>query len=74
MSKYLTVVPAYGRDYTSAKAVRSAWAEGKDFLISDRHNPHDGQYVNNAQTGGLTVNVRYNGKRDVCVITPGKGK
>ena len=30
----ITLIPAYGRDYASAKAVKADWAAGKDFLIA----------------------------------------
>jgi len=30
----LHVLPAYGRDYRSAAAVKAAWLDGKDFLDS----------------------------------------
>lgn len=80
MSKYLMVVPAYGRDYISAKAVRTAWAEGKDFVVRGGIgldiSREDGRYINNAEANasGITVNVRYNGARSICVIPPEKGK
>lgn len=31
MSRFYELTPAYGRDYKSAKDVKAAWAEGKDF-------------------------------------------
>lgn len=33
--RYVTATPAYGVDYTSAKAVRAAWNEGRDFRVQD---------------------------------------
>lgn len=61
MTKYLTVVPAYGRDYTSAKAVKADWEAGKDFQICDMSCQNDGAYINkeDASREGITVNVRY---------------
>lgn len=65
----LTVVPAYGRDYKSAKEVKTAWAEGKDFLICDFFSPFDGKYVNKDDAPkGETINVRYKRKTCVCPI------
>jgi hypothetical protein len=32
MPNYLTVIPAYGRDYKNQAAVKAAWKEGKDFI------------------------------------------
>lgn len=61
MTKYLTVVPAYGRDYKSKAEVLSDWNAGKDFQICDMSSPHDGSYINkeDASKEGITVNVRY---------------
>lgn len=57
---YLTVVPAYGRDYKSAKAVREDYAAGKDFRINDMSSPYDGAYVNSGDhPAGVTLSVRY---------------
>lgn len=57
---YLTVVPAYGRDYASQKAVRAAWAEGNDFQVNDMFSPDDGRYVNcNDLPAGTKLQVRF---------------
>jgi hypothetical protein len=47
--RYLSAIPAYGRDYKSAKAVREDWKAGKDFLIQDivEHG-----YINKADKPG----------------------
>lgn len=68
MPKYLTLVPAYGRDYTSAKAVKADWDAGKDFLIQDMSSPHDGRYINKPQAIGLTLQIRYKKLTQVCMI------
>lgn len=31
MSRFFELAPAYGRDYRTAKDVKAAWSEGKDF-------------------------------------------
>lgn len=52
---YQTVVPAYGRDYKSAKAALADWHEGKDF----RAEPQ-GQYCSRRDFGpDTTINIRY---------------
>lgn len=58
----ITVVPAYGRDYKSKKAVLQDWQAGKDFIIQDMSSPYDGKKINiqDAQAGGVDVMVRYN--------------
>jgi hypothetical protein len=67
---YVTVVPAYGRDYKSQKEVKAAWAEGKDFRITDMSHPNNGAYINKDDAGakGLTLNIRYKALTLVCVI------
>jgi len=67
----IQVVPAYGRDYKSKKAVEAAWADNKDFQIQDMSSPHDGRYINlsDAKTGGIKmVTVRYKKLRSVTII------
>lgn len=60
---YLTIVPAYGRDYTSQKAVREDWNANKDFIIQDISSPDNGRYINKSDaeqfSPGITVNIRY---------------
>lgn len=66
---YLTLVPAYGRDYKSAKQVKEAWNEGKDFQISNVFSPDDGRYVScNDSLSNVTLNIRYKGLRNIAVI------
>jgi hypothetical protein len=58
---YLTVVPAYGRDYKSAKAVKDDWEAGKDFRIQDISSRYDGSYINKAgKPAGVILSIRYN--------------
>jgi hypothetical protein len=70
LAMFLTVVPAMGRDYTSDEAVKADWESGKDFTINDMSSKYDGSYINkeDADNAGITVNVRYNKLRNVCVI------
>jgi len=39
----MTVTPAYGRDYSSAKAARMDWQKGNDFIIRDVTSRWDGK-------------------------------
>ncbi len=58
----MTIVPAYGRDYTSAKAAKADFAADKDFIIADYFDPDDGRAVNRAQLlalGKRSVNIRF---------------
>jgi hypothetical protein len=63
----MTVVPAYGRRYETAAAVREAWGLGHDFRISQAGHRFDGAYVNKDDPceeavtvccGDLTVHIR----------------
>lgn len=66
MTAYLSAVPAYGRDYRSAKEVRADWEAGKDFRIEDMRQSG---YVNKAdKPADVVLNVRYDRQRKVCVI------
>jgi hypothetical protein len=67
----MTVVPAYGRDYSSKKEVLSDWENNKDFQICDIMSQHDGSYINkqDAENYGVKqISVRYNKLRKVMVI------
>jgi hypothetical protein len=61
--KTFTAVPAYGRDYRSAKAVRADWAAGKDFLLIGVAGRG---YVNKDDAPeGAVINIRYDRQRRV---------
>ena len=53
----LTLSPAYGRDYTSQKAVKADWDADKDFVI-ETFGPDMGRYINKSQAPGK-VSIRY---------------
>ena len=66
----LTVIPAYGRDYKSAKAVKADFGANKDFMICDMSSPDDGRYINaDDMKPGDTLYIRYarNTKQTSCV-------
>lgn len=68
---FLTLVPAYGRDYKSKKEVIADWESGKDFQICDISNPDDGRYVNIDQSdmlGKITLNIRYKKLTQSCQV------
>ena len=65
---FLTLVPAYGRDYKSGKAVQEDWDAGKDFQINDMSSPNDGAYINNADATPGSYNIRYKKLTQVKVI------
>jgi hypothetical protein len=41
---YIVLVPAYGKDYKTAAAVKAAWDAGKDFIIASINNRWHGKY------------------------------
>lgn len=64
---HLTVSPAYGRDYITAKAAEEDWEAGLDFRIED-HGPDEGRYVSIRDAADLEVSIRYNRKRNVVRV------
>jgi len=64
MARYVTVVPAYGRDYKSKAEVMADWHGGKDFRLA---SPYDVQ-----EFGGMYVNqvdlAKWNSEHDVKVV------
>lgn len=56
---YVTVVPAYGRDYKSKAEALRDWNEGKDFMIASV-GPDDGRYVSKVDAPPeWRINIRY---------------
>ena len=67
----MKLIPAYGRDYKSKKAIAADLAMDKDFIISDYFNRYDGKPINLSQLkeeGYKQVTVRYQQLRKVAVI------
>jgi hypothetical protein len=64
----MTLTPAYGRDYKSAKAAKADFAADKDFVINDIMSPDDGRYVNRSQLSGQTVMLRFKELRNTTVV------
>jgi hypothetical protein len=74
---YLTVVPAYGRDYKSRKAAVADWDADKDFQIQDIGAGADnGRYINKSDLAqfkpGTTVNIRYKNLTMTASVPPPK--
>ena len=65
---HLTVTPAYGRDYKSAKAAKADWKAGKDFIIADMFNPYDGKPINKQDASGYKITIRFNQLRKVTSV------
>ena len=63
---YLTLLPAYGRDYKSKRSIINDLNSLKDFLVSNT-----GSYVNKQQFKELNIssfNVRYDQQRKITNI------
>ena len=57
---YVTLTPAYGRDYKSQKEVLADWNADKDFMINCVMHPADGRYINKSSAPKEdTYNIRY---------------
>lgn len=63
---FVTLKPAYGRDYTSEAAVRKDWEAGKDFRVDTLFHPYDGALINKQDADGTqdSFSVRYNKNRE----------
>lgn len=70
----VTLVPSYGRDYTSHKEVQTAWDNGKDFTIYQIFHPYDGKKINkkDAEFQGGTFSVRFSSKTKQHIIVCAK--
>jgi len=61
---HITVSPAYGRDYKSAKAAKADWDDGKDFIVCSPFpsgqycSCRDGKVMRNQ--GYSHVRIRFN--------------
>lgn len=62
-----TLIPAYGRDYKTAKQAKDDYAEGKDFLIAQFGHPYDGKPANREDMAGAPVTLRFDSLRKTTV-------
>lgn len=62
MPSSMTLVPAYGRDYSSEKDVLAGWYSDADFIIADVNNQWAGLPVSRSQVEGDIphVVIRFN--------------
>ncbi len=65
----ITLTPAYGRDYPSAKAAKADYAAEKDFILNDMSSPWDGKPVNRQQLDGQNVTLRFSKLRKVTTTS-----
>lgn len=58
--KVMTLTPAYGRDYKSAREVTEAFDNNQDFIVADPFSRWGGKPVNKEQIDkGTRVSIRY---------------
>lgn len=63
---YITLIPAYGRDYKSKKAIIADLDNNLDFILAS-----SGQYINKSQlieANMLNINVRYSRLTKIAVL------
>ena len=71
--KTITLVPAYGRDYTSKEKAKQAFEDGKDWVISDISNPYNGSYCSIRDIDGYQVKLRYMKRERVVLVNVNDG-
>lgn len=64
-----TLLPAYGRDYKSAKEAKAAYIQGSDFILNDITSPWNGKYCSCRDFEGQEVKLRYNKMKDATLVT-----
>ena len=70
-TNYGDLLPAYGRDYKTAKEAKEAFLAGKDWIISSIMHPYSGKPVNLPQIkedGVTSVMLRFCGQRKVTNV------
>ena len=70
MPRTVILVPAYGKDYKSAKEAKTAFEADRDFLIQDISCPEDGRYAarRNLKSDYDEVKIRYNRLMDFTFV------
>ena len=65
------IIPAYGRDYKTIKAVKADFDANKDFIVADFSDRYDGKPVNKSDiksTGQTTILIRYSQLRKITNV------
>ena len=67
---YITLTPAYGRDYKTAAQARAAWNNNTDFIIQTYGHPGDGRPANKQSFADATdsLSLRFCNKRKTTNI------
>ncbi len=71
---YKTLIPAYGRDYRSAKDAKADFLAGKDFIIADITDRYDGKPCSVRDfDAGTGITLRFKRLADLTVLKVPKG-
>lgn len=65
---YVTVVPAYGRDYKNKADATKDFVDGKDFQIQHFNYPQTYCSIHDFEKG-VKVELRYKAKQSVTIVT-----
>ena len=71
-ARYITLTPAFGREYKSRTAIFRDWKDNKDFQVASAVGVPRGTYCSKstADREGLTVVIYYNRYQNQVVIKP----
>ncbi len=64
----MAVIPAYGRDYKTAKEAAAAWKSGKDFILADVSSPWNGKYCSCRDFPQEEMEVRFNKRQGLVMV------
>jgi len=66
----MTVTPAYGRDYKTAKAARASWNGNQDWVITDLFHRYDGKPINKSQAdeAKYSITLRFAQLTKTCEV------
>ena len=66
--KSIILIPAYGRDYSTAEKAIADFAAGKDFTISDISHKYNGKYCSIRDLKGYKIKIRFNKLADFVFV------
>jgi len=65
---YVSIVPAYGRDYKNKQSAEQDFRAGKDFQIQHFNYPQTYCSIHDFEKG-VKVELRYKAKQSVTIVT-----
>lgn len=65
---YVTLTPAYGRDYTSADTALADYDAGKDFVLNSFDRPNTPINKSQCVAENFKVTIRYNNNRKTVTV------